>query len=129
MVWRMKNFNILGIRWKIRFLGGGGGTWTVCWFKGGGVGKKEVGGVFEGGSDTQCTLWVCEFVLSSLLFHYWESRTWSLSSVCKTVQADYPDWISFLSSNLMEEISPNIDTLSANTYSLSSAWKRWKDNE
>ena len=26
----------------------GGGTWTVCWFKGG-LGQKEGGGVFEGG--------------------------------------------------------------------------------
>ena len=45
----MKNFNILGVHWKIRLLGGGGGsqetniewgialkggTWTVCRFKG-----------------------------------------------------------------------------------------------
>ena len=28
--------------------GGGGGAWTVCQFKGG-LGKKEGGGVFEGG--------------------------------------------------------------------------------
>ena len=34
----MKNFNILGVHWKIRFLRGGG--------------KKEGGGVFEGGIDT-----------------------------------------------------------------------------
>ena len=27
----------------------GGGVWTVCRFKGGGLGMKEGGGVFEGG--------------------------------------------------------------------------------
>ena len=50
MVLRMKNFNNLGVHWKVRLLsrgvtknqyrGGkiaykGGGAWTVCWFKGG----------------------------------------------------------------------------------------------
>ena len=45
MALRMKNFNILGVHWKIRFLGGEGftkigggdclkrGAWTVCRFK------------------------------------------------------------------------------------------------
>ena len=59
MVLSMKNFNIFGVHWKIRLLGGlekpiyrgnclkRGGAWTVCWFKGG-LGKKEGGGVFEG---------------------------------------------------------------------------------
>ena len=60
MVLRMKNFNILGIHWKIRLLGGCSqknnidgrghlemGVWTVYLFKGG-VGKKEWGGDFEG---------------------------------------------------------------------------------
>ena len=28
------------------------GAWTVCRFKGGGLGKKDEGGVFEGGVDT-----------------------------------------------------------------------------
>ena len=63
MVLRMKNFNILGVHWKIRLLIGGGGSqktnieagdylkrgrvWTVYWFKGE-LGKKGGGGVFEG---------------------------------------------------------------------------------
>ena len=61
MVLRTKNFNILGVQWKIQLLGGdlekqiyrgrlpkkGGGAWAVCWFKGG-LNKKERGGVFEG---------------------------------------------------------------------------------
>ena len=61
----MKNFNIFGVHRKIRFLGGGGihekpismgdclkrGTWTVCRFKGGGLGKKE-GRMFLKGVDT-----------------------------------------------------------------------------
>ena len=58
----MKNFDILGVYWKIRFLRGGGGltknqyrrgnflkkgggAWTVCRFKGG-LDKKE--GVVRG---------------------------------------------------------------------------------
>ena len=53
MVLRMKKFNIFGVHWKIRLLGGftknqieGGqlpqkGDWTVCWFKRG-LGKKQV---------------------------------------------------------------------------------------
>ena len=65
----MKNFNILGVHWKIWFLGGGltknqyrgdelpkKGAWTVCRFKGG-LGKKDGGGVFEGGLIPQCILW------------------------------------------------------------------------
>ena len=58
----MKSFDILGVHWKIRLLGGkftknqdrgglpkrgrGGGAWTVYRFKGGG--KKEGGGWGEG---------------------------------------------------------------------------------
>ena len=41
MVLRMKNFNILGLHWKIRFLGGGGG--------GGGKGGGGGGGLGGGG--------------------------------------------------------------------------------
>ena len=29
----------------------GGGAWTVCWFKGGDLDKKEGSGVFEGAVD------------------------------------------------------------------------------
>ena len=60
---RMKNFNILGVHWRIQLLGGGGSrktnidgglskrgkAWAVCQFKAGGLGKKEEGGVFEAG--------------------------------------------------------------------------------
>ena len=42
-------------------------------------------------------------VLRSLLF----PSTRTLSSDCKTGQADFTDWVSFLPSNLMAEISPN----------------------
>ena len=70
----MKNLNVMWIHWKIRFLWGGGRgggvgghektiyrgnclkreAWSVCKFKGGGLAKKEVDGVFEegGGGDT-----------------------------------------------------------------------------
>ena len=71
MVLRMKNFNILGVHWKIWLLkrggGGGGGSWktnieggdclkrgawTVYWFKGGGLARKREGGMFGvGGWD------------------------------------------------------------------------------
>ena len=58
----MKNFNIIGVHWKIQFLGGGGGVmknqyrggsylkrgaWTICRFKGAWQ-EREVG-VFDGG--------------------------------------------------------------------------------
>ena len=51
----------MGVYWKIIFLWGftkkqciegnclKRGTWTVCRFRGGGLGEKEGGGVFEGG--------------------------------------------------------------------------------
>ena len=47
---RMKNFNILGIHWKINVEGGyclKRGDWTVCWFKRG-LGNKEGDGVSGG---------------------------------------------------------------------------------
>ena len=57
MVLRMKNFNILGVHWKIRLLRGGPwktnieegdclkrGAWRICWFKGGGLARKRGGG-------------------------------------------------------------------------------------
>ena len=52
----MKNFNIMGVYWKILFLGGnflkgGGGAWTVFRFKVG-LAEEEGGGVFEGGGYT-----------------------------------------------------------------------------
>ena len=49
MLLRMKNFNIMGVHWKIRFLRG---AWTFFRFKGRGeLGKKEGGGLIP-----QCTL-------------------------------------------------------------------------
>ena len=32
---RMKNFNVFGVHWKIRFLGGGGGGVTKNQYRGG----------------------------------------------------------------------------------------------
>ena len=70
MVLRMKNFDILGVHWKIWLLEvgsqktniegglpkrGGGGSWTVCWFKGE-AWQERGSGVFEGGLVLQCTL-------------------------------------------------------------------------
>ena len=73
---KIKNYNILGVQWKIWLLEGGfkknqciWGTiniqlynmdWTVFRCKGG-LGKKDgVGGVFEGGLIPQYTLWKSE---------------------------------------------------------------------
>ena len=65
MVLRMKNFDLFGFHWKMWVLGGGGftknqcrggfpkkggGAWTVCRFKGGGITRKRV--VFLRGVDT-----------------------------------------------------------------------------
>ena len=38
-----------------------------------------------------------------------------LNSTCKTDQADFTEYMSFLPSNLVEEISPDQEALSANT--------------
>ena len=58
---------------------------------------------------------VCVHVLRSLLFPTIGVRTWALSSECKTGQAHFGDWISFLHFELMMEISPNPEEVSANT--------------
>ena len=52
-------------------------------------------------------------VLRLILFPFREDRTWALSSKFKINQANFKNWISFLQSNLMEEISPNPEALSA----------------
>ena len=55
------------------------------------------------------------FVLCPLLFPYREGRTRALSSACKTNRADSTDWMPFLPSNFIEEISFNTEALDANT--------------
>ena len=40
----------------------------------------------------------------------------ALSSACKTDQADFTYWMSFLQFNLMEEISPTTESLSVNSF-------------
>ena len=51
------------------------------------------------------------FVVDPLLFPF---GTQALSSACKIDRADFTDWMSFLTSNLTEEISPNTEAFSAN---------------
>ena len=51
MVLKMKNFNILGVHWTIRLLGGGGEL-TKNQYRVGIAWKGGLGGVFEGGVDT-----------------------------------------------------------------------------
>ena len=62
------------------------------------------------------------FVLHSLVFPHGGGRTQALSATCKTDRADFTNWMSFLPSNVIEEISLT-QALSTNTLSLSSAWK------
>ena len=79
---KMKNFNILGIDWKIRLLRGEftknwyrgwglpkRGAWTVCRFIGGSWQEKG-GGVFEGGG------WYpnADYVTSKPFFHFSENQ-------------------------------------------------------
>ena len=54
-------------------------------------------------------------VLCSLLFPTIRGRTWSLSAECKTGQAHFTDWVSFVQFNFMEEIGPNPKLLSTNS--------------
>ena len=49
-------------------------------------------------------------------------------SVWEICQTDFTDWISFLPSDLREEISPYPEGLSKITKNLSSAWNSGKDN-
>ena len=49
------------------------------------------------------------------MYVYRRNRTCALSSKCKTDQAHFTDWISFLQSNLMEEIGPNPELLTTIT--------------
>ena len=58
---------------------------------------------------------VCLFVQRPLLFPYNGGRMRVLSSISKADQADFTDWMSFLPSNLMEEINSNTKALNANT--------------
>ena len=56
------------------------------------------------------------FVLRPLLFPYIMGRGWVLiTSECKSDQANFTAWISFLSHKIMGEISSNSETLSPNT--------------
>ena len=48
------------------------------------------------------------------LRHSREGWRWALSSESKIDQDDFTDWIFFLPSNLLKEISLNPDALSAN---------------
>ena len=67
----MKNFNILGVHWRIQLLGGGGsrktnidgglpkrgGLGQFANLMRGGLGKKEAGVFLRGRVMPQCTLW------------------------------------------------------------------------
>ena len=59
------------------------------------------------------TLWKTQLFLRPLSFHYKWAKVRDLSSACQTDQADFTDWMSFILSNLMEEINPNPEALSA----------------
>ena len=70
-------------------------------------------------------VWV--FILCLWLFCLEEKGETFLNFKYETDQSDLTDWMTFLQSHLMEEISPNPDALSGNTWSLSSTWKSLKD--
>ena len=50
----------------------------------------------------------------SFNFPYRGDRTQALKPACKTDQSDFKDWTSCPMSNLVQEISPNIETLGGN---------------
>ena len=61
---------------------------------------------------------VCEGVLISTFFYSYsliEGAVRSHPRARKINQADFTGWMSLLSSNLMEEISPNTEAFSSNT--------------
>lgn len=53
------------------------------------------------------------FVLCPLLFPYREGN--ERNSACKTDQTNFTDWMSFLPSNLIEEIGPKTEDIGTNT--------------
>ena len=55
-------------------------------------------------------------LLGPSLFPSKRGRTRVLSSECKTDQVDFPDWMSFLPSNLMEEINPIREALTNKSF-------------
>ena len=57
---------------------------------------------------------MCVFVLRTLLLPSRWGRTREGSSECKTDQVDFTYWVSFLPSNLIEDISHDLEALSAN---------------
>ena len=58
---------------------------------------------------------LCVFVLHPLLLPYKGGRSGALNSACKTGQADFTDWMYFLPSSLMEEISHKLEAVVTNT--------------
>ena len=67
-------------------------------------------GTEGGGGKDVCVcvcVCVCVFVLRPVLLSYRGGRTQALSSAWKSDQGDFTDWMSFLTSNPMEKISPN----------------------
>ena len=54
------------------------------------------------------------FVLRPLLFSYRGGSTRALNSECKTDQTNFTEWMPFLRSSLMEEISSNKEALGTN---------------
>ena len=76
---------------------------------------------------TERKRWFC-VRLTSFIVPYRRGRTQALTSACKTDQADFTYWMSFVPSNLMEEISSNTEALRVNIQSLWSTWKSWKAN-
>ena len=55
------------------------------------------------------------FVWRPLLFSSKEGKTRASSSICKNDQADFTDWIPFLSFNLVEETSHELEALRASS--------------
>ena len=77
--------------------------------------KRGVQGFWIFGEETQKRGAI--FKVKTNLVQNYASRggkTWNLCFECKTDEADFIDWMSFLPTNLMEEISPNPEALSAN---------------
>ena len=86
----------MGVHGKIRVQGGGGaftknqnigrialkeGAWTVCRFKGRrGLGKKEGGGVFEGGDGVDTPMHTMQQVLYIKygIFSAWPKMLWGI---------------------------------------------------
>lgn len=62
------------------------------------------------------------FVVCPLFFPSGGNKISALTSKCKIDRSDFTDWMAFQPSNIMKEITPYPEVVTANTERILSAW-------